>query len=248
MSSTRIGRRRFIQYAGGSVGALLCAPLSRQARAQALAGSSAAPSAPDLIVVNAKVYTVDTALPRAEAFAIKGGRFVAVGSTAEVRNLARRGTPIFDAQQMTIVPGFIDTHNHAPGEQLLYEVLVGDPFEVKSVSIDSIIDKLSKRASQLPPGTWVEGYFFDDTKLTDKRPLNVHDLDKVSTQHPVVVHHRGGHTSFYNSNALMSAGITAESANLPGGTFDRDDRGELNGRVTDNARVVFAKVGTKPQY
>jgi predicted amidohydrolase YtcJ len=222
--------------------------LSRQAQAQALVGTSAGPSAPDLIVVNAKVYTVDTALPHAEAFAIKGGRFVAVGSTADVRNLARRGTPIFDAQQMTIVPGLIDTHNHAPGEQLLYEVLVGDPFEVKMVSIDSIIDKLSKRASQLPPGTWVEGYFFDDTKLTDKRPLNVHDLDKVSTQHPVVVHHRGGHTSFYNSNALMSAGVTAESANLPGGTFDRDDRGELNGRVTDNARVVFAKVGTKPQY
>jgi predicted amidohydrolase YtcJ len=240
-----ISRRRFVQYAGGSVGALLGAPLARQAHAQALA---AAASAPDLIVVNANVYTVDAERPRAEAFAVQAGRFVAVGSSAEVRNLARRGTTVFDAQQMTIVPGFIDCHNHAPGEILLYEVLVGDPFEVKFVSIDSIIDKLSKRASQLPPGTWVEGYFFDDTKLTDKRPLNVHDLDKVSTQHPVVVHHRGGHTSFYNSNALMSAGITAESANLPGGTFDRDERGELNGRVTDNARVVFAKVGTKPQY
>ncbi len=242
---SQVSRRRFVQYAGGSLSALLCAPLTRHARAQALAAST---SAPDLIVVNARVYTVDANLPQAEAFAVKDSRFLAVGSTAEVRNLARQGTTIFDAQQMTIVPGFIDCHNHAGGETLLYDVLVGDPFEVKFVTIDSIIDKLSKRASQLPPGTWVEGYFFDDTKLTDKRSLNVHDLDKVSTQHPVVVHHRGGHTSFYNTYALQSAGLNADSANPPGGTFDRDDRGELNGRVTDNARVVFAKVGTKPQY
>lgn len=240
-----ISRRRFVQYAGGSVGALLGAPLARRAHAQALA---AAGSTPDLIVLNANVYTVDAERPRAEAFAVQGGRFLAVGSSAEMRKLARRTTPVFDAQQMTIVPGFIDCHNHAPGEVLLYEVLVGDPFDVKFVSIASIIDKLSGRARELPPGTWVEGYFFDDTKLTDRRALNVHDLDKVSTQHPVVVHHRGGHTSFYNSHALMSAGITAESANPPGGTFDRDDRGELNGRVTDNARSVFAKVGRRAEY
>src|SRR5579862_3363997 len=245
MRDDHLNRRRFIGYAGGSLAALLGAPLTRESYAQAPAQSS---MSPDLIVINAKVHTIDSAQPQAEAFAIKGGRFVAVGSTADIRNLARRGTPIFDAQQMTIVPGFIDCHNHAGGETLLYEVLVGDPFEVKFVSIDSIIDKLSKRARELPPGTWVEGYFFDDTKLTDKRPLSVHDLDKVSTQHPVVVTHRGGHTSFYNSNALMSAGINAESANPPGGTFDRDDRGELNGRVTDNARSVFAKIGTHATY
>ena len=88
---------------------------------------------------------------------------------------------------MTVVPGFTDCHNHAGGEVLLYEVLVGNPFEVEFVTIDSIIDKLRAKARQTPPGTWVEGYFFDDTKVKDKRQLNVHDLDEVSLEHPVVV-------------------------------------------------------------
>ena len=70
---------------------------------------------------------------------------------------------------MTIVPGFIDCHNHAGGTTLLYEVLVGNPFEVEFVTIASIVEKLRAKAQQTPPGTWVEGYFFDDTKLKDKR-------------------------------------------------------------------------------
>ena len=72
--------------------------------------------------------------------------------------------------------------------------------------------------------------------MKDKRELNVHDLDQVSNEHPVVVHHRGGHTSFYNSKALEMAGVTKNTPNPPGGTFDRDANGELNGRVTDRAR------------
>jgi predicted amidohydrolase YtcJ len=70
---------------------------------------------------------------------------------------------------MMIVPGFIDTHNHGRGEVLLYNVLVGNPFDVEFVTIQSIIDKLRARAATTPPGTWVEGYFFDDTKLKDNR-------------------------------------------------------------------------------
>ncbi|HSQ30354.1 MAG TPA: amidohydrolase, partial [Gemmatimonadaceae bacterium] len=149
---------------------------------------------------------------------------------------------------MTVVPGFIDCHNHAGGATLLYEVLVGNPFEVEFVTIASIVDKLRAKARQTPPGMWVEGYFFDDTKLKDKRALNVHDLDQVSTDHPVAVLHRGGHTSFYNSKALQLAGITRDTPNPPGGTFDRDASGELNGRVTDRARSVFARVGQRPTF
>ena len=243
---TPVNRRRFLTLAGGGAGALLCARSPRMA-AWAQEPMARADS-PDWIIINAKVYTVDDRLPQAQAFAIKGGRFQAVGSSADIRNLARRDTRIFDAQQMTIVPGFIDCHNHAEGEVLLYEVLVGDPFEVKFVTIDSIIEKLRKKAGETPAGTWVEGYFFDDTKVSDKRQLNVRDLDKVSTQHPVAVHHRGGHTAFYNSKALQLAGITKQTANPPGGTFDRDNSGELNGRVSDNAMEVFEKVGVRPVY
>jgi predicted amidohydrolase YtcJ len=187
-------------------------------------------------------------MPRAEAFAVSGGRFVAVGTTAAIKSLAGKRTQTFDAKQMTIVPGFTDCHNHAGGTTLLYEVLVGNPFEVEFVTIASIIEKLRAKAQQTPPGTWVAGYFHDDTKLEDKRPLNRHDLDKVSTEHPVVVQHRGGHTSFYNTKALEMAKVTKDTPNPPGGTFDRDESGDLNGRVTDRARAVFNDVGQRPSF
>jgi predicted amidohydrolase YtcJ len=200
---------------------------------------------PELVVFNARIVTVDSRFPRAEAFAIKNGRFLAVGSNADVRNLIRRGTPTWDAKGATIVPGFIDTHNHADGATLLYEVLVGNPFEVEFVTVASIIEKLRARAAQTPPGYWVEGYFFDDTKLKDGLPLNIHDLDQVSKDHPVAVHHRGGHTSFYNSKAFELADVNRSTPNPPGGTFDKDSTGALNGRVTDRANDVFYKVGQR---
>src|ERR1700677_526023 len=149
---------------------------------------------------------------------------------------------------MTIVPAFIDCHNHAPGNTLLYEVLVGNPYVVEFVSIESIIEKLRAKAAQTPPGTWVEGYFFDDTKVKDDRMLNVHDLDEVSKDHPVAVHHRGGHTSFYNSKALEMADINKATPNPPGGTFDKDANGELNGRVTDRATAPLRNVGKRTTF
>jgi predicted amidohydrolase YtcJ len=183
-----------------------------------------------------------------EAFAVKAGRFVAVGNNADIRALTGKGTRELDARQMTVVPGFVDCHNHAPGNTLLYEVLVGNPYVVDFVAIPIIVDKLLAKARETPPGTWVEGYFFDDTKVKDNRQLNIHDLDQVSTDLPVAVHHRGGHTSFYNSKVFQLAHIDKSTPNPPGGTFDRDANGELNGRVTDLARNALDKVGKRPTF
>jgi len=202
----------------------------------------------DLVVVNANVYTVDSRVPKAEAFAVQAGKFTAIGSNSDVRSVAAKGARTLDAQKMTIVPGFIDCHNHAPGNTLLYEVIVGNPFEVEFVTISSIVEKLRAKARETPPGTWVEGYFFDDTKLKDNRPLNIHDLDQVSKDHPVAVHHRGGHTTFYNSKAFEMAGVTKDTPNPPGGTFDRDPGGELNGRVTDRATAALNRIGKRATF
>jgi predicted amidohydrolase YtcJ len=227
-------RREFMNLTGGAFAGLV---------AQTVGGEN-----PDVIVVNAKVYTMDARAPRAEAFAVTTGRFTAVGSTADIKGLARKNTQTFDARGMTVVPGFIDCHNHAGGEVLLNEVLVGNPFEVEFVSIQSIVDKLKAKAAQTAPGTWVEGFFFDDTKLKDKRALNIRDLDQVSRDHPVIVRHRGGHTYFYNSKAFEMAGVTKATPNPMGGTFDRDESGELTGRVTDLASAAFNKVGSRPTF
>jgi len=237
----RYNRRSFLGLTGAGIAGLAGAPWLRTAWA-----AEAVP--PDLVVFNAKIYTVDSGAPRAEAFAVKAGRFTAVGSTNDIKGLIGKGTETFDAKQMTIVPGFIDCHNHAPGDTLLYEVLVGNPYVVEFVTISSIIEKLRKKAEKTPPGMWVEGFFFDDTKVKDNRQLNVHDLDQVSKDLPVVVHHRGGHTSYYNSKALEMADINRNTPNPPGGTFDRDTDGALNGRVTDRARSVFAKAGKRPVF
>src|SRR5665213_1724905 len=128
----RMTRRELLALTGATL-------VSRALVAQQLETRSS--DAPDLVVVNAKVITVDPRQPRAEAFAIKNGRFLAVGSNADIRNMIRAGGATWNAKGAAIVPGFIDTHNHAPGTTLLYEVLVGNPFEVEFVTIESIIQK-----------------------------------------------------------------------------------------------------------
>jgi predicted amidohydrolase YtcJ len=199
------------------------------------------PESPDFIVVNARVYTIDPAAPRAQAFAVKYGRFTAVGSNADVRNLATRATPVVDAAGMTVVPGFIDCHCHPRGVNELYEV------NANLRSVKEIQDALRKKLADTPPGYWINGYMFDDTKLSDG-PLTRAHLDAVSTQHPIGIHHRGGHTSFYNSKAFELAGVTKNTPDPDHGRFFRDANGEHNGRVAELARSAFGRVGQSARF
>jgi predicted amidohydrolase YtcJ len=194
---------------------------------------------PDLLVVNANIYTVDPLQPRARAVAIQGDHFLAVGSDSEVRALAGKQTRIVDARGATIVPGFNDCHLHAEADTLLYETLVGNPYEVEFVTIASIVGKLQDKASKTPTGDWVFGFFYDDTKVKDGRVLTRADLDRVSTTHPVLVLHRGGHTAFVNGKSFALAGVNRDTPDPAGGTFDRDSKGELTGRITDSAMDAF---------
>ena len=193
---------------------------------------------PDLIVLNANVLTQDDQNPSAEAFAVKDERFVAVGSTSDVRNLASASTQVIDAGGATVVPGFIDAHSHPSGAGLN---------ELRNVntnlgSIARIQVALRERAAQTPPGEWIIGFMYDDTKQEEGRPLARLDLDEVSTDHPIVVGHRGGHTGVYNSKAFELAGVTAETPDPFGGHFYRED-GELTGKVAERARGAFTIPG-----
>ena len=98
------------------------------------------------------------------------------------------------------------------------------------------------KADKTPPGQWVTAVMFDDTKLDV--PLTRQHLDEVSKDHPIVVGHRGGHTSWYNTKAFELAGITKDTPDPEHGRFFRDDSGELTGRVAEQARNVF---GTRRQ-
>lgn len=229
----KISRRKFI----GSSSALAVAGIGLPTR-EALAQSSSSASedaSPDFVVINGRVITSDPALPNAEAFAVKGDKFVAVGSSSDIRNLATGRTEIIDAEGMTVTAGFIDAHSHPSGAGVNELVQVN----ADRRSIVEIKEAIAERARNTPNGQWVRAFKYDDTKLAEGRPLNRFDLDEAAPQNPVVVGHRGGHTGVYNSMALSMAGVTAETPDPPGGRFYRDANGVLTGLVAEQARYVF---------
>ncbi|MBW8862339.1 MAG: amidohydrolase [Acidobacteria bacterium] len=230
----KYSRGEFLGFGAVLAGAFTLDPL----RAAAPSAVAQAPAArrgdePDLLVVNARVLTSDTAAPRAQAFAVKNGRFTAVGSNDEVRNLSAAAATVIDAQQMTIAPGFIDAHSHPSGVEELFGV------NTNLRTVREIQAAIHRKAEMTAPEVWINGFMFDDTKLD--RPLTRRDLDEATTEHPVAVAHRGGHTTWYNSKALTLAGITKDTPDPPDGRFFREN-GELTGRVAENARDVFDHV------
>ncbi|MDA1371662.1 MAG: amidohydrolase [Proteobacteria bacterium] len=228
----KFSRRKFI----GSSTALAAAGLGLPTQAVlAAAAPIASQAAPDYVVLNARVFTVDADQPQAEAFAVKADRFTAVGSTSDIRNLATTRTEIIDAEGMTITPGFIDAHSHPSGAGV--NELVQVNADLRSVA--EIKTALAERARTTPNGQWIRAFKYDDTKLAEGRPLNRFDIDEVAPDNPVVVGHRGGHTGVYNSMALALAGITAETPDPQGGRFYRDSNGVLTGLAAETARYVF---------
>jgi predicted amidohydrolase YtcJ len=187
---------------------------------------------PDLVLYRAQVITMNPARPFAEAVAIAGDRILAIGTTAEVRALARRGARQVDLGGKTVVPGFIDAHNHPAyaGRRHLRWV------DCDLRSIEAIQAALRADAARKPAGTWVLGFKYDDTKTAERRFLTRDDLDAVSTEHPIFVEHRGGHTGYVNSLALERAGITEGSPDPPGGRYQRDPTSRrLTGRLLERA-------------
>lgn len=209
-------------------------------QAQAQPAAAGAGAVADLIVTNARVITVDPSMSRAEAFAVKDGRFIAVGTNADILNLAGPQTRRIDAAGATVTPGFIDCHCHVSGVGELYSVNANVP------RVRELQANLRAKADTTPPGQWVEAIMFDDTKLDVV--LTMPFLDEVTRDHPLVVNHRGGHTSWYNSKAFEMAGITKATPDPAHGRFFRDDSGELTGRVAELARSVFATVGTRERF
>ncbi len=186
---------------------------------------------PELILVNGDILTQDAATPRAKAIAIARGRIIAVGSNADIRALARPGTRTMDLGGKVVIPGVIDAHNHPAGAGLQH--LFSVDCDLRSVG--AIQAALRERSAKTPPGEWIQGFKYDDTKTAERRFLTRGDLDAVSTTHPIYVQHRGGHTGYVNSLAYERAGITESVADPVGGRFERDAAGRLSGRVTEAA-------------
>lgn len=191
---------------------------------------------PELILYNGNIFTVDGTTPSAQAVAVNGGRFIAVGTNDEVLRLATAKTKKIDLGQKTVLPGFIDAHSHPASSGLQHLRSVDCDLR----SIKDIKDAIRKRAQNTPAGNWVLGFKFDDTKTTEGRALTVQDLDEAAPNHPVSVAHRGGHTSYVNSAAFKLAGINDQTPDPQGGKFYREN-GKLTGKVAESATGMIEK-------
>lgn len=189
----------------------------------------------EIILVNATIHTMDPSNPRAEAVAIGGGRFLAVGANHEVLNLASAGVKRVDLAGRTVLPGFIDAHTHVASSGLQHLKHV----DCNLRSITEIQAAIRQRTARTPRGTWVVGFMYDDTKTQEQRPLSKADLDAAAPDNPVLVEHRGGHTVYVNSRALELADVNEKTPDPVGGGYERDAKGNLTGRAMENGAGVF---------
>lgn len=210
---------------------LMCATLSTTGGQSALVA--------DLIIVNAKIHTMDRNQPTAEAVAIYGNRIAAVGSTNDIKKLAGSKTKVIDAQGQLVLPGFNDAHVH----------FMGGGFQLASVDLrdantpQEFADRIRQFAARLPEKRWVTGGDWDHERWPDAKLPTRELIDRHTPNNPVFVNRLDGHMSLANSVALKLAGVTKDTADPPGGVIVRDPQtGEPTGILKDAAQGFVWKV------
>lgn len=194
--------------------------------------------AADLILTNAKVWTVDSAHPTAEAIAVIGDKIVAVGSSTEIDHWRGAATEIIDAGGRLVVPGFNDSHVHfVDGSAQLTHVQLKD-----ANSPEEFARRIGEYAKTLKSGEWVLGGNWDDQAFTNPRMPTKEDIDKFTPNNPVFVSRYDGHMALANSLALKLAGVTPKTKDVPGGVIVRDAQGNPTGALKDAAMNYVYKV------
>ena len=188
----------------------------------------------ELIFKNANIFTMEEPSPRAEALAAQFGRIYQVGKTAQIEKLAERSTKVIDLKGQTLMPGFIDTHNHFCLYALLTDQADCRP-AAGCVRGEDVVENLRAKAKSTPPGKWIMGWGYAPYLLYDKRDLTRKDLDSATADHPVCLVHVSVHGAVVNSLALKELGYTKETPDPPGGKIHRDENGNPNGILSESA-------------
>ena len=181
----------------------------------------------DQIFLNGTIVTMDPKAPEATAFGIMGDRFWAVGSDNEVRKWAEDRTKVVDLRGKTVIPGFIESHNHLSSYAMT--LLQADCRTPPNRGIEEVKTRIKEMADATEPGHWVRGWGYDDTLIAEKRHLTWADLDEVAPQNPVFISHVSGHLAYVNSMALEMAGVGPETPQPAGGEIHKDDKGMPTG-------------------
>jgi len=201
-----------------------------------------AQAAPDLVLVNARIYTVDNAHPRATALAIRGGRVLFVGSDAEARALSGGSSQVIDLHGATVLPGFTDAHAHLLGlGNLLQRVNLAG-----SASYDEVIARVKTWAKDVKPGEWIQGRGWDQNRWPTKEFPTHEALSRAFPENPVVLDRVDGHASLANASAMRAAGVTAATPDPAGGRIVRLPSGELSGVFVDNAKALINRAIPAP--
>ncbi|WP_225630381.1 amidohydrolase [Streptomyces solaniscabiei] len=197
------------------------------------------PSPAHLVLRNARIHTVDPALPSAEALAVRDGRIVWLGSDTEAGPWTGSGTEVIDAGGRRVLPGFVDAHNH---------VRLGSDEECVQLagarSLAEVAARIAAWREQHPGAGWIEAEGFDYSVLPDGRMPRAKDLDRLTGATPAFVLSYDVHTMWLNSAALARLGVTRDSGALPFGVPEKDpESGEPTGFVRDFAVRGLSREG-----
>jgi predicted amidohydrolase YtcJ len=192
----------------------------------------------DLIVVNAGVRTMDRSKPKAEAFAVLGNKIIAVGNSAEIRQLAGAGTKTIDAGGKLVLPGFNDSHVHfLDGGAGLSSVDLRDAKTARE-----FVERIKNFASKLPKGRWILNGNWDHENWTPNDLPTAAMIDAVTPDNPVFINRLDGHMALANSAAMKLAGVDRNTKDVPGGEIVRDGAGNPTGVLKDEAMNYVYKV------
>ncbi|HXT14262.1 MAG TPA: amidohydrolase [Gemmatimonadaceae bacterium] len=192
----------------------------------------------DLIVTNARIYTVDDNHPFVEAMAVREGRVTFVGSAREAMLLRDPSTRVVDAGGHTIIPGMVDAHAH------LFEL--GEflhNIDLRATrSYEEIVNIIAAHVKETPSGRWIRGRAWDQNKWGDTRFPTHEALSRISPNNPVVLERVDGHALLANAAAMRAAGVTAATKDPAGGRIERNANGEPTGVFVDNAQALIERV------
>ena len=209
------------------------------AAAVAVLSLGQATSAPDLILHNARVYTVDANRSTAEAIAVRGDRIVRVGGNRDLLALRGPSTRVIDARGGTIVPGLHDAHAHFTGLGASMQRI-----DLRgTTSYEQVVSAVRQRAAAARPGEWIVGRGWDQNDWPDKQ-WPTHDLlSAASPDNPVFLTRVDGHAGLVNRRAMDLAGLGAAIADPPGGRLIRGSGNQPSGVLIDNAQgLVSSKI------